>query len=298
MVKIADAPDNGLIALFGGKVLMSTLTDLSILPDLASDYPLTGEQTSRFQCDGHILLRGLASPGEAAAYRAAIGDAVARFNTETRSLEARDTYGRAFLQVMNLWRRDEAVRRFTLARRFAKVAAELLGVRGVRLYHDQALYKEAGGGHTPWHQDQHYWPLATDKTVTLWMPLVDADTTMGTMQFASGSHREGYLGDLPISDRSDDALKEFIEDKGYPVVRAGAMKAGDATFHTGWALHGAPGNNSAATREVMTIIYFADGTQVGSTDNPSRESDLREWLPGLQPGDLAASELNPLLYSQ
>ena len=90
------------------------------------------------------------------------------------------------------------------------------------------------------------------------------------------------------------AVSREAVDRAY----AGAMKAGDATFHTGWALHGAPGNNSAATREVMTIIYFADGTRVGHTDNPSRESDLRAWLPGLQPGDLAASELNPLLYSQ
>ena len=35
----------------------------------------------------------------------------------------------------------------------------LLQTPGVRMYHDQALYKEAGGGYTPWHVDQFYWPL-------------------------------------------------------------------------------------------------------------------------------------------
>ena len=34
--------------------------------------------------------------------------------------------------------------RFTLARRFAKIAADLMGVEGVRIYHDQALFKEPG----------------------------------------------------------------------------------------------------------------------------------------------------------
>src|SRR5436189_133361 len=78
-----------------------------------------------------------------------------------------------FLQVMNLWEVDESVKKFTLAKRFAKIAADLLGVENVRLYHDQALYKEPGGGFTPWHQDQYYWPLSTTNTVTMWMPLID-----------------------------------------------------------------------------------------------------------------------------
>ena len=59
------------------------------------------------------------------------------------------------------------------APRFAEVAARLLGVEGVRLYHDQGLFKEPGGGPTPWHQDGYYWPLDTERTITLWMPLVD-----------------------------------------------------------------------------------------------------------------------------
>lgn len=265
-------------------------------PVAQTDYPLTDAQITQFQRDGHILLRHLASPDEVATARRAILECVRRLNRESRPLEERDTYGKAFLQTMNLWLQDDVVKQFVLARRFAKVAAELMGVEGTRLYHDQALFKEPGGGPTPWHQDQHYWPLDTDKTVTLWMPLVDVTAAMGTMNFASGSQAGGYLGDLPISDRSEEVLNQLIRDKGFPVARGGAMAAGDATFHTGWCLHGAPGNSQDYTREVMTIIYFADGTKVGNADNEHRKNDMAGWLPGLAPGDLAASELNPLLY--
>ena len=270
----------------------------SILPELTSNYPLKREEVSRFQNDGHVLLRGVATKEEIMAYRHSILDARDKYGAEGTPLEQRDTYGKAFLKGMNLWPKDEGVKRFVLARRLAKIAADLLGVDGVRVYHDQALLKEAGGGLTPWHQDQHYWPLATDNTVTMWMPLVDVMPEMGAMHFASGSHRNGYLGDLPISDESEAKFEQFIQARGYTKVTGAAMAAGDATFHYGWTLHGAPGNSSHRTREVMTIIWFADGTRVGPLDNANRQRDRDRWLPGLKPGDLAASELNPLVFKR
>jgi len=267
-------------------------------PELRSDYALTPEQTTRFREDGHVLLPRVASPEEIAVCRPVILAARDEHGAAVTPLEERDTYGRAFLKGLNLWPKDEGVRRFVLARRFAKIAADLLGVDGVRVYHDQALLKEAGGGLTPWHQDQHYWPLATDHTVTMWMPLVDITPEMGITHFASGSHKDGYLGDLPIGDQSEATFERFIRERGYIKAPGAAMAAGDATFHSGWTLHGAPGNSSARTREVMTVIWFADGTHVSPLDNANRERDRDRWLPGLQPGDLAASELNPLVYKR
>jgi ectoine hydroxylase-related dioxygenase (phytanoyl-CoA dioxygenase family) len=159
------------------------------LPALDREYPVSADQVAQFRRDGHRLLRGVASAEEVAAYRPVILQARERHGPGTTPLAQRDTYGRAFLKGLNLWPKDPGVRQFVLARRFAQLAADLLGVDGVRVYHDQALLKEAGGGLTPWHQDQHYWPLATDQTITLWMPLVDVTPDMGTMHFASGSHR-------------------------------------------------------------------------------------------------------------
>ena len=266
--------------------------------DLNAPYPLAPESAESYRRDGHVLLRGICSREEVAHYRQAIVDAVKRHNPETRPLEERDTYGKAFLQTMNLWEVDNTVKEFTLARRFARLAAELMGVDSVRLYHDQALFKEPGGGHTPWHQDQYYWPLETNRTITMWMPLVDVSEEMGTMTFASGSHSEGFLGHLEISDKSDEEFQKLVEERGFHLFRSGAMRAGDATFHSGWTLHSAPGNKTNVTRDVMTIIYFADGARLMKPDNKNRQADLERWHPGQEPGELAASRLNPVVYSR
>ncbi len=91
---------------------------------------------------------------------------------------------------------------FTLSPRFAELAAGLVGVPGIRLY-DQALFKEPGGGITPWHQDQGYWPLRGCVPVTKWIPLVDVTAEMGgSMSFTRGSCRRAredleILGWLP-----------------------------------------------------------------------------------------------------
>ncbi|HZU73299.1 MAG TPA: phytanoyl-CoA dioxygenase family protein [Acidimicrobiales bacterium] len=273
-------------------------TKLEREPDLSSDHPLAPEVIEAFQRDGHAVVRGLASPAEVEHFRPVIRDAALRHSRETRPLAERDTYGKAFLQVPNLWRRDEAVARFVLARRFGKVAAELLGVEAVRLYHDQALFKEGGGGLTPFHQDQYYWPFDRDATITMWMPLVPVSAEIGSMTFASGSHRLGYLGEFAISDRSEEEFGRLIHDRGIPLTTHGAMEPGDATFHAGWTLHGAPPNPTGTLREVMTVIYFADGLRAVEPDHPARAFDLKVWLPGVKPGELAASEINPVVYSR
>ena len=262
---------------------------------LNEDYPLTGEQVTAYQRDGHILLDAVLPVAYIQPYHDAILKTVAERNTETRALKDRDTYGMAFLQTTNLWEYSQKVAEYVMAKRFASIAARLMGVERVRLYHDQALFKEAGGGITPWHQDQHYWPLATNHTITMWMTLADISAEMGTLRFASGSHVEGYLGDIPISDESEAQLRAFVESKGFRLWQADAMKAGAATFHSGWTLHSAPPNFSNRMRPAMTVIYYADGTRVGALDNKNRVGDRDRWLPGIKPGDLAASHLNPAL---
>ena len=200
------------------------------LPKMDNEYSIAPDQIEAYDRDGHVLLRNVATPEEIAVYGPLISQATDRYKGEILPLEERDTYGKAFWQIMNLWQRDEEVKQFVLARRFAQIAADLMGVPAVRLYHDQALFKEPQGGPTPWHQDEHYWPLDTDKCVTLWMPLVDASPAMGTLRFASGSQREGYLGAMPISDKSEEVFQQFVRERGYTTTEPQAMSAGGRQF--------------------------------------------------------------------
>lgn len=256
---------------------------------------MNAEAVAAFRENGHATVRGLATPREVEAFRPALLEAGEAARFDCRPLEERDTYGRAFVQMFNLWRHNDAARAFVFAERFASVAAELLEVPAVRLYHDQALFKEPGGGFTPWHQDQFYWPLETDRTITMWMPLVEVDEAMGPMRFASGSHRDGHLGDFPIGDESQRVFDEMVRERGYVCEAGGFFAPGDATFHSGWTLHSAPGNSTGRMREVMTIIYFADGARVSELDHPNRKFDRDAWMPGCEPGEPAAGPLNPVL---
>lgn len=265
------------------------------LPDLSDEYPLTDEQIAAFRRDGHIFLPQVCSAEEAAAYRAVIREAAMANFTETRALEERDAYGKAFLQTLNLRLKSAGVRQFVLAKRFASIVAQLMGEDRLRIYHEQALFKEPGGACSPWHQDQYYWPLATDHAIGMWMPMIDVTPEMGSILYASGSHTEGFVGQYAISEQSQEVFEDLVQERGYPIWQQG-MKAGDATFHLGWTIHGASANNSDTLREAMIVTYYPDGTRVDELSNDSRVGDAKTFLGGRQPGELADSELNTVVY--
>lgn len=265
------------------------------LPELDDFKTIPREQIEEFRENGHTITRGLLSPEEIAAYHSLIKKSALKYNTEERKIEDRDTYGKAFLQIMNLWRKDENVKKIVMSKRLAKVAADLLGVENVRIYHDQALFKEPGGGPTPWHQDQYYWPVDTAKTITMWLPLVDIDVDMGMLTFASGSQKKGSVFNYEISDESESEFDQYVRENNFEISRAKTMNAGDASWHTGFTIHNAPANRSNKMREIFTIIYIADNAKVAQPKNKWQENDLKTWLMNKEPGSFADSELNPLV---
>ncbi len=276
--------------------MSSTLqaTPAALQQELDAPFTLTPEQRSFYAENGYIKLQHVLSPEVLEHYRRSIHDRVAELSADALPMEQRTTYGKAFLQIMNLWTQSPEVKEFVFGKRLARIAAELMGVSGVRIYHDQALYKEPGGGITPWHADQYYWPVDSDKTITAWVPLQATPMTMGPLAFSEKSHRLQVGRDLEISDESEMTLKQALEQFR---MEDSAYGLGDVSFHAGWTFHRAGANTTGKPREVMTMIYMDENIHLTAPKNKNHITDIERWAPGLQTGDVLASPLNPVVYS-
>src|SRR5262245_16122527 len=145
-----------------------------------------------FERDGYVVVPGLLTPDELASLGAAVDAAVAaRTAWDRRPLAEKSRYEQSFRQCINLWEDHPAVRPLTFHPRIAAAAAALLGAGAVRVWHDQALYKEAGGRETDAHQDQGYWPIEENDTLTAWIPFDGSTLDNGAMGYVPGSHRFG-----------------------------------------------------------------------------------------------------------
>lgn len=265
--------------------------------DIDSPHSLSEEQLARFRRDGFIKLKDVFGREVLAHYGAEITRLTIALNTQTTPLEERSTYDRAFLQVMNLWEQGGAVREFVFGKRLAGIAAALLGVEGVRLYHDQSLYKEPGGGITPAHADQYYWPLDSDRVVTAWVPLQAVPREMGPLAFFAGSQSVEFGRDLGISDESERAITANMEAQGFPVVDE-PFDLGEVSFHLGWTFHRAGPNRSPHPRSVMTVIYMDRDMRLKAPANDMQRADWQRWCPGAEVGQVIDTPKNPILFEK
>lgn len=265
-------------------------TDLGTVLDVPKD------AVSHFDENGFVKLRNVLKPETVRALEPEVTQKVFELNTVDAPMEERSTLQKAFLQIGNLWRNSEAAKQFVFSRRLAGIAAQLLGVRSVRLFADQALYKEPGGDITPWHADQYYWPLDSDRVCTVWIPLQDTPQEMGPLSFAAGSHHFEFGRDLPISEESERALQEALQAQGFP-VDSSAYAAGDVSYHLGWTFHRAERNLSEEPRRVMTVIYMDADIRVAPLVRPQQQHELDVLMPGAQVGDVPDTPLNPVLYT-
>lgn len=272
-----------------------TIISPSLVRALGEPYLLTSEQIDFYQKYRYIKLKQVFDEETIAFFNQVISDKVAVMKAPAAPLEKRDTYGKAFLQLFNLWREDETIKQFVFSKRLAKIAADLMQIDGVRLYHDQALFKEGGGGITPWHADQYYWPLETDKTVTAWIPLQATPLAMGPLEFSAGSHQIVEGRELEISDESETVIQQKLRVTDFKHVIE-AFDIGEVSFHSGWVFHRAGANTTDQTRKVMTVIYMDAEMKLKEPQNTNQQMDRDTWCPGAVIGEVINSPINPVLY--
>jgi len=262
---------------------------------LEKHYPISQAQIDQYQRDGYIKLKDVFDNDTLSHYGDVFMELVKKYNKDNTPLEKRDTYGMAFLQISNLWESDERAKTFAFSKRLARIASELMNVKGVRMYHDQALFKEPSGGFTPWHVDQFYWPLSNSNSITAWIPLQAIPLDMGPLQFAIGSQTIMEHRNLAISDESERKISQSLKD--FPIDNT-AFALGEISFHSGWTFHRAGPNKTENMRKVMTVIYIEDGVRVATPNSQAQENDRLKWMMGAEVGEVVASDLNPVLYHQ
>lgn len=272
---------------------MPVLTN-SLIRDLDNPYVLTPDLVGFYQANRFIKLKQVLEPETVRYFNQVISNRVDQMNTVTTNLGERDTYGKAFLQLFNLWREDDKVKLLVFSKKLAKIAASLMQVHGVRLYHDQALFKESGGGITPWHADQYYWPLETDKTVTAWIPLQATPLEMGPLEFSAASHQIVEGRELAIGDESENLIQQKLRVTDFRHVIE-PFDLGEISFHSGWIFHRAGANTTGQMRKVMTIIYMDQDMKLKQPENQNQVHDWETWCPGATPGEVIDSPLNPVL---
>lgn len=274
-----------------------TSIPLSIKTSIDLSYQLTNEQIAFYQQYRYIKLKHVFDEATISFFKDAISKRVDIMNKEIKPLEERSTYGKAFLQLFNLWKEDEVVREFIFSKRLAQIACDLMQVNGVRIYHDQALFKEGGGGITPWHADQYYWPLETDKTITAWIPLQETPLELGPLEFSAGSHQIVEGRDLEISDESEAAIQQRLRVTDFKHV-VEAFDMGEVSFHSGWVFHRAGANITEKMRKVMTVIYMDKDMVLKNPDNKNQINDWNTWCPGAKVGEIIDTPLNPIIYKK
>ena len=267
----------------------------SILGELHEPFGVDEVQLAGYRDFGFARVKNVFSAALIEYFGQKIRATVARLQKAQGPMEQRSTYDKAFLQITNLWRRDDAVREFVMSERLGSIAAALLEVGGVRLYHDQALFKEPGGGFTPWHADQYYWPLATDRSITAWVPLQATPLEMGPLAFCRGSQRLAIGRDLEISDESEATLANSLAKYG---LDEQPFELGEVSFHGGWTFHRAGENRTRQMRAAMTVIYMDEEMRLAAPRNKHQEIDRDAFCPGVKVGEVIATELNPVIFSE
>lgn len=263
---------------------------------LDQPYELPQEAIDFFQKNRYIKLKNVFDADTLAFYGKVISEKVTQLNAQDKPLEERDTYGKAFLQIFNLWREDETCKEFVFSKRLGKIATDLMQTEGVRIYHDQALFKEGGGGITPWHADQYYWPLASDKTITVWIPLQAIPLEMGPLEFSAGSHQIKEGRELSIGDESEANIQQKLRVTDFKHVIE-SFDLGEVSFHSGWIFHRAGANKTLETRKVMTIIFMDSNMILQEPTNENQRKDWETWCSGAEVGKMIDTPLNPVIFS-
>jgi phytanoyl-CoA hydroxylase len=263
---------------------------------------LSKDQIEKYQVDGFLVIENFLSGDELEIWRLALEEAL--INRKGNKLPGRASvygkgddadksyYDNVFDQRINLWQDNEKMRGIMLDERIGKMAAELSGAEGIRIWHDQALIKKPWANPTSWHLDTPYWSFSDRRALSIWVALDDATLENGCLFFIPGSHKHTTFENPGIGKNMDAIFDYYPQFKSAKSVAA-PMRAGSCSFHNGLTIHGAHANMTSGFRRAMTCAYMPHESRYNGIQNILSD----EKIAPLKIGDLLNDEKqNPLLY--
>jgi hypothetical protein len=154
---------------------------------------LTAAQIEAFERDGYVLGNRFLNESELAHLRDCYMETVARLADED-ALENVQSGGDSddefqVYQIRTAHLQHPIFRMLIHDTRLLDMVETLIGP-DIRLIHYQGLYKPArSGGEVGWHQDNHYFNVAENKTVSVCLALDDATVDSGCMWYLPGQHK-------------------------------------------------------------------------------------------------------------
>jgi phytanoyl-CoA hydroxylase len=267
-------------------------------------HQLTKEQIESYRSSGFLVIENFLSEDELEQWRKSVTAAVKeragikipgkeiRIGEADGINEDAEYFGKVFDQLLNLWQTNEDVKEIMLDERLGKMASQLAGVDGIRIWHDQALIKRPWANPTAWHLDTPFWSFSDRNAISIWVALDDATLENGCLFFIPGSHKQTNFDKITIG-RNMDGLFDIYPQLKDTMPIAAPMKAGSCSFHNGLTVHGANANMTSGFRRAMTCAYMPDGNVFNGEPNilPGK------YLEKLKVGDpLDNDEQNPLIY--
>ncbi|HEY4197528.1 MAG TPA: phytanoyl-CoA dioxygenase family protein [Mucilaginibacter sp.] len=267
-------------------------------------HQITKEQIESYRSSGFIVIENFLSEEELEHWRNTVTIAVKeragikipgkdiRIGEADGINEDADYFGKVFDQLLNLWQTDEGAKKIMLDERLGKMAAQLAGVDGIRIWHDQALIKRPWANPTSWHLDTPFWSFSDRNAISIWVALDNATLENGCLFFIPGSHKQTNFDKITIGRNMDGIFDVYPQLKNTMPVAA-PMKAGSCSFHNGLTVHGANANMTSGFRRAMTCAYMPDGNVFNGEPNILPEA----YVEKLKIGDpLNNDEQNPLIY--
>jgi len=267
-------------------------------------YQLTEKQIQSYRENGFTIIENFLSPEELDHWRKSVNNAVEKRagvkipGKDIKTGEAdginedSDYFAKVFDQLLNLWQTDASVKELMTDQQIGRMASQLSGADGIRIWHDQALIKRPWANPTAWHLDTPFWSFFDQRAITIWVALDDVTLENGCLYFIPGSHKLTNYDKISIGRNMDGIFEVYPQLKNLRSTPA-PMKAGSCSFHNGLTIHGANANMTPGFRRAMTCAYMPDGSKFNGEPNILPDA----YVQSLKIGDLLNNdEQNPLIY--